>query len=84
MNFALVLKRSTKCENDEMSCGESTAYSSGVVTSLYHHYRRILTTDEKTMKDFHRFSIVPNFSTIFRSWKRDLAIDEETMKDFHR
>ena len=36
------------------------------------------------MKDFHRFSIVLDFSTIFRSWKRDLAIDEETMKDFHR
>ena len=36
------------------------------------------------MKDFHRVSIVLDFSTIFRSWMRDLAIDEETMKDFHR
>ena len=43
-----------------------------------------MTIDEKTMKDFHRFSIVLDFSTIFRSWKCDLSIDEETMKDFHR
>ena len=38
----------------------------------------------KTMKDFHRFSIVPDFSTAFRFWERDLAIDEKTMRDFHR
>ena len=36
------------------------------------------------MKDFHRFSIVLDFSTVFRFWKRNLAIDEKTMKDFHR
>ena len=40
-----------------------------------------MTIDEKTMKDFHRFCIVLDFSTIFRSWKCDLSIDEETMKD---
>ena len=67
-----------------MSGEESTVHRSGVVTSLYHRYWWISIIDEKTMKDSHRFSIVPDFSTVFRSWKRDSAIDEKTMKDFHR